>query len=124
MSNALRWYFVFVGIFVSLVVVLAILQLIPSTSLEPSYRYVHRYESFVRLLNEDERRLFFEKKYEECAKLLDDRMSRDENLKKQIQKIKEFEAIDVFPTPLMLEYFGYYVYNEVIKYNPNYKFVE
>ncbi len=122
MSNSLKWYFVFLGFFILLVTVLSFLQLFPSTSLEPSYRYKYRYEKFVKLLNDEERKLFFEKKYKECALLLDKRISEDEKLRKSISEIKDFEVIETFPTELMLEYFGYYVYNEVVKYNPNYKF--
>lgn len=122
MSKSLRSYLVFLGIFIVFVVILSILQLIPSTSLEPSYRYKHRFESFVRLLNEGERALFFKGDYKNCAKLIEDRMKKDENFRRKIEDIKEFEVIDTFPTELMLEYFGYYVYNEVLKYNPGYKF--
>lgn len=122
MKNSLKGYFVFLGLFILLVIVLAILQVIPSTSLEPSYRYKYRYESFVKLLNNEERNLFFQGKYKECAKFLDSRISNDVKLRNKIQEIKESEAIDTFPTELMLEYFGYYVYNEVLKYNPGYKF--
>ncbi|MCX8029432.1 MAG: hypothetical protein N2712_05495 [Brevinematales bacterium] len=124
MSNSLKAYFVFLSVFLLLVVVLGILQVIPATSLEPSYRYKHRYESFVRLLNEEERKLFFEKKYEEASRLIDERIKADINFSNSIMRIKEYEVIETFPTPMMLEYFGYYVYNEVLKYNPDYRFSE
>ncbi|MFN4245599.1 MAG: hypothetical protein ACK4F9_05555 [Brevinematia bacterium] len=122
MTNSLRGYFVFLVLFILLVIVLAILQLVPSTSLEPSYRYKYRYEKFVKLLSDEERKLFFEKNYKDCASSLDKRMVQDEKLRKKILEIKEYESIETFPTELMLEYFGYYMYREVLKYNPNYKF--
>ncbi|MEN2998840.1 MAG: hypothetical protein ABDH28_07405 [Brevinematia bacterium] len=121
MKNSLKGYFVFLGIFTLLVIILAILQLIPSTSLEPAYRYKYRYESFLRLLNDEEKKLFLQGNYKECAKLLELRMTKDEKLKNRILEIKEFEAIETFPTELTLEYFGYYLYNEVVKYIPDYK---
>lgn len=122
MSKAVRSYLIFVIAFSALVGILAIFQFLPSTSLEPSYRYKYRYENFIKLLSDEERKLFFEGKYKECAKSLDERISNDANLRRKIQEIKEFEAIDTFTTEVMLEYFGYYVYNEVLKYNPGYRF--
>lgn len=121
MKKGFLYYYVFLGIFILVVLLLCILQFIPATSLEPSYRFQHRFESFVSLLNEDERKLFLEGEYEKCARLIDKRLAEDENFKKKLEKVKEEEAIDTFSTEVMLEYFGYYLYNELIKYNPDYK---
>jgi len=122
MKKSLLFFYIFLAVFVSFVVLLSILQIIPQYSLDPSIRYKYRYESFVKLLNEKEMDLFFKGDYQNCAKLLDERMKEDDNLRKKIQGIKEYEVIDAFRTGEMLEYFGYYVYNELKKYNPNYKF--
>ncbi|MGC8964130.1 MAG: hypothetical protein ACP5KI_02025 [Brevinematia bacterium] len=121
MKKGFVYYYVFLGFFILLVLVLGILQFIPATSLEPSYRFKYRFESFLNLLNNEERKLFVEGNYRDCAKLIDERIKQDEDFRKKIEKIKESEAIDPFSTEVMLEYFGYYLYNEVLKYNPSYK---
>jgi hypothetical protein len=121
MKKGLVFYYVFLGVFVGFVFVLSILQLFPQFSLDPGIRYKYRYESFVKLLNQEEKNLFLSGDYEKCAKLLDERIMKDENLRKNIQTIKEYEVIDTFRTGEMLEYFGYYMYNELKKYNPNYE---
>ncbi len=123
MNKGLISYYIFLGVFIAFVLVLGILPYIfPFLSMEPAVRYEYRYESFVSLLNEEEKKLFFERNYSECAKLIDRRVREDTSFSNKLAQIKEFEVIDTFDTSTMLEYFGYYVYNELLKYNSNYSY--